>query len=164
MFGYGTVSWLVLGSILMQRLFTQPALPTPLIPTMAIELAPSVVAGTAWFAINGSQLDGIAYLLAGYGILMVMMQIRLVPAYRRVPFGPGAWAYGFSYAAAVTVTVRWLAAADVGQQVALTYFLLIAITLAIGVLCLKTLRGLARHTYLPRTAVNKDVRVRTAAG
>ena len=50
MFGYGMVCWLVLGSILLLRLFTQPSLPTPLIPTMAIELAPPVVAGSAWFA------------------------------------------------------------------------------------------------------------------
>ncbi len=152
MFGYGTVSWLVLGSILMLRLFTQPALPTPLIPTMAIELAPPVVAGTAWFAINGNELDGIAHLLAGYGILMVMMQIRLVPAYRRVPFGPGAWAYGFSYAAAVTVAIRWLAAAQLEQQGALTFALLALITLPFGVLLLLTVRGLARSTYLPRVA------------
>ena len=152
MFGYGTVSWLVLGSILMLRLFTQPALPTPLLPTMAIELAPPVVAGTAWFAINGNEPDGIAYLLAGYGILMVMMQLRLIPAYRRVSFGPGGWAYGFSYAAAVTVTIRWLEAADVRQQVALTYALLALITVPIGLLVVLTVRGLVRRTYLPRAA------------
>ena len=94
---------------------------------------------------------------------MVMMQIRLVPAYRRVPFGPGAWAYGFSYAAAVTVTVRWLAAADVGQQVALTYF-----SSHRDHPCHRCAlrqnppRSGSEHVLL--TAVNKDVRVRTAAG
>jgi tellurite resistance protein len=152
MFGYGAVSWLVLGSILMLRLFTQPALSTPLIPTMAIELAPPVVAGSAWFAMNGNRPDAIAYLLAGYGILMVAMQVRLIPAYRRVPFGPGAWAYAFSYAAAVTVAVRWLAAVEVDQQVAVTYTLLAAITLAIGLLSSMTIRRLVRRSYLPRAA------------
>ncbi len=150
MFGYGTVCWMVLGSILLLRLFTQPALPTPLLPTMAIELAPPVVAGSAWFTINGNVPDAISFLLAGYGILMLMVQFRLYPVYRRVPFGPGAWAYGFSYAAAATVAVRWLAAAQVGQQLALTYALLAVITLAIGLLFLLTIRGLVRRTYLPR--------------
>jgi len=152
MLGYGTVCWLVLGSILLLRLFTQPALPTPLLPTMAIELAPPVVAGSAWFAINGNQPDAIAFLLAGYGVLMLMVQVRLVPAYRRVPFGPGTWAYAFSYAAAITVTIRWLAAAQVDQQVVLTYALLAVITVAIGMLGLRTIRGLAQRNYLPRAA------------
>jgi tellurite resistance protein len=132
------------------RLFTQPALPTPLIPKMAIELAPPVVAGSTWFTINGNQPDAIAFLLAGYGLLMVMVQIRLVPAYRRVPFGPGSWAYAFSYAAAVTVTIRWLAAAQVDQQVAAIYVLLAVTTLAMGVLCLLTIRSLVGGSYLPR--------------
>jgi tellurite resistance protein len=152
MLGYGTVCWLVLGSILLLRLFTQPALPTPLLPTMAIELAPPVVAGNAWFAINGNRPDSVAFFLAGYGVLMLMVQLRLVPAYRQVPFGPGAWAYSFSYAAAVAVTIRWLAAAQVDQQLTLTYTLLAAITLAIGMLGLATIRSLARRSYLPRVA------------
>ncbi len=152
MMGYGTVCWLVLGSILLLRLFTQPALPTPLLPTMAIELAPPVVAGNAWFTINGHRPDAIAFALAGYAILMVMVQIRLFPAYRRAPFGPGSWAYAFSYAAAFTIAINWLAAEQVGQQAMLTYALLLPITVAIGVLALLTIRGLARNTYLPRAA------------
>lgn len=154
MFGYGTVCWLVLGSILLLRLFTQPPLPTPLLPTMAIELAPPVVAGSAWFAINGNRPDSVALLLAGYGVLMLMVQLRLLPAYRRVPLGPGTWAYAFSYAAAVTVTVRWLAAAQVGQRFVMTCILLALITLAIGLLCLATIRSLVQRSYLPRVVAN----------
>jgi tellurite resistance protein len=150
MFGYGAVCWLVLGSILLLRLFTQPALPTPLLPTMAIELAPPVVAGSAWFVINDHRPDSIAFALAGYGILMALVQFRLIPAFRRVPFGPGAWAFSFSYAAAFTLAIHWLAALQVDQQVPLTYALLTLITLAIGVLSLATIRGLAHNTYLPR--------------
>lgn len=66
--GYGVVCWLTLGSIILARLFTRAALPTPLVPTLAIELAPPVVAGTAWFAINGNRPDTVAYLLAGYAV------------------------------------------------------------------------------------------------
>ena len=89
MFGYGTVSWLVLGSILLQRMFTQPRLAGPLLPTMAIQMAPPVVAGTAWFQLNGGQIDTVALVLSGYAVLMVMVQLRLVPMFRTAPFGPG---------------------------------------------------------------------------
>ena len=89
MFGYGAVCWIVLGSIILTRLFTAPALPVPLRTTLAIELAPSVVAGLAWFRINGGRVDAVALGPAGYALLMAMVQVRLVPLYRPLPFGPG---------------------------------------------------------------------------
>jgi tellurite resistance protein len=152
MFGYGAICWLVLGSILLQRLFTQPALPTPLLPTMAIELAPSVVGGAAWFAINGGRADGVALGLAGYAFLMVMVQIRLIPAYRTVPFGIGWWAFAFSYASAFAIGIRWLAIEHAPGQRAWTYTLLAVVTVAMTVLIVRTVIAMTRHTFLPHPA------------
>ena len=45
LFGYGVVCWLVLGSILLLRLFTEAPLPVPLRATMAIEVAPPATYG-----------------------------------------------------------------------------------------------------------------------
>jgi tellurite resistance protein len=154
MFGYGMICWLVLGSIMLTRLFTQPALPVPLLPTIAIELAPPVVAGNAWFLINGGRADTIAWVLAGYAVLMVMVQLRLVEVYRRVPFALGWWSYSFSYAAAFTVTVRWLAVEQVPGQRPLTYLLLAVLTAALTALLVPTVVKLARGTLLPRPAAS----------
>ena len=55
---------MLLGSIIAQRLYVVPALPPPLLPTIAIELAPPVVAGNSWFAINGGRVDTPAAILA----------------------------------------------------------------------------------------------------
>jgi tellurite resistance protein len=151
MFGYGMICWLVLGSVILLRLFTQPALPTPLIPTISIEVAPPVVAGAAWFQINGFQPDALALGLAGYAVLMVLVQVRLIPVYRRVPFGPGWWAFSFSYAAAIAVAIRWLAAEQVPLQRGLTYALLAVVTAGMGALVLTTVRHLMRGTFFPRT-------------
>lgn len=150
MFGYGVFCWVILGSIILVRLFTQPALPRPLIPTLAIELAPPVVAGSAWFEINGTRPDTAAYLLAGYAVLMVLVQLRLIPLYAKVPFAAGAWAFGFSYIAAFTVGVRWLAAADVDGRRPLTYCLVGIVTVGMTVLSARTIAGLVRGTFLPR--------------
>ncbi|MER7245753.1 hypothetical protein [Kribbella sp. NPDC000426] len=68
-FGYGLICWLLLGSILLLRLFTQPSLPVPLAPTLAIEVAPPAVAGIAWFGLNGGRTDPVALGLAGYAAL-----------------------------------------------------------------------------------------------
>ncbi|MEU3509204.1 TDT family transporter [Streptomyces longwoodensis] len=150
MFGYGLVCWLVLGSIILVRLFTQPMLPPPLLPTIAIEVAPPVVAGNAWFAINGDQLDLGAQILGGYALLMILVQITLIGVYRRAPFGPGYWAFAFSYAAVVTDGLHWLDIEGVRGRKPLTYLLLAIATLALAALAVRTLLGLRRRTFLPR--------------
>ena len=150
LFGYGAVCWLVLGSIILLRLFTRPLLPTPLIPTLAIELAPPVVAGNTWFAINGNRPDTLAYVLAGYAVLMVLVQLRLIQLFVKVPFVAGVWAFGFSYAAVVPVSIRWLVTEQVEARQSLTYGLLAVVTLALVALVVRTAVGLAHGTFLPR--------------
>ncbi|CAG6399006.1 Tellurite resistance protein [Actinacidiphila cocklensis] len=150
MFGYGLVSWLVLGSIILVRLFTQPMLAPPLVPTIAIEVAPPVVAGNAWFAINGGHLDRGAELLAGYAVLMALVQISMASTYLRAPFGIGHWAFAFSYAAAVTNGLLWLEVEHVSGRRPLTYALLAVATCAWAALAARTLLGLSRRTFLLR--------------
>ncbi|HEX8488731.1 MAG TPA: hypothetical protein VF642_09330, partial [Propionibacteriaceae bacterium] len=147
LFGYGAVCWLVLGSIILVRLFTRPLPPNPLIPTLAIELAPPVVAGNAWFAINGNRPDTIAYVLAGYAVLMVLVQLRLIELYVRVPFVAGVWAFGFSFAAAVPVSIRWLLAVQVEAVRPLTYGMLAVVTLGLLALMVRTVVGLVQGSF-----------------
>ncbi|MFE2823432.1 TDT family transporter [Streptomyces sp. NPDC059271] len=150
MFGYGLVCWFVLGSILLLRLFTQPRLAPPLLPTMAIELAPPVVAGNVWFAMNGGRADLVATVFAGYAILMALVQVSLIPLYRTAPFGPPYWAFAFTYAAAVAVAIRWLAADDVVGRTGITYALLAVGSLAFAVLGARSVLALKNGTFLLR--------------
>ena len=148
LFGFGVISWVLLGGILLHHLVGQQRLPAPLIPTMAILLAPPVVAGNAWFAINGGRVDGIALGLAGYALLMAIVQVSLIPAYRRAPFGPGWWSYSFPYAAATGNLIAWLAAEHAPQRDTCTYLLLAVITAFIGFLTARTALALVRGTFL----------------
>jgi len=148
--GYGLISWLILASIVLVRLFTQPMLPPPLLPTIAIEVAPPVVAGNAWFAINGGRLDLLAELLGGYAALMALVQVSMFTTYRKAPFGPGHWAFAFSYAAAFTNGVSWLAVEHVRHREPLTYVLLAVASCAWAALAARTVLGLVRGTLLPR--------------
>jgi tellurite resistance protein len=151
MFGYATVSWLLLGSILLTRLFTAPLLPAPLLPTMAIQVAPPVVAGTAWFAINGGRVDTVALGLAGYAALMVLVQGPLASAYRRAPFGPGWWSFAFSYAAVFVDALHWLHAEHASHATAWSGVLLAVPSLAIALLVTRTAAATAQGTFLPAT-------------
>jgi tellurite resistance protein len=154
MFGYGAVSWLIIGSILLQRLFTGPQLPVNLLPTLAIQVAPPVIAGVAWFAINGGRVDGIALGLSGYAGLMVLTQVRLLPLYRTVPFGLSWWAFAFSYAAIFVEAIRWLAAEHVEHGQAWCYVLLAVPSAASLVLVVRSLRAIHVGTFLPYSFSN----------
>ena len=60
-FGVGIVFWLMLGSLVLNRLMVVKMLPAALVPTLAIELAPPALGGTAYFALHGTARDAVAY-------------------------------------------------------------------------------------------------------
>ncbi|HEY4701284.1 MAG TPA: hypothetical protein VIH64_05305, partial [Streptosporangiaceae bacterium] len=107
-FGIGVISWILLGSTILNRLFTRPALPSALVSTMAIELGIPAVAGSAYFALAGQTVNFVACMLGGYAVLMALVQLRLIPIYRRLPFTPGASSFTFAYAAAAADALGWL--------------------------------------------------------
>jgi tellurite resistance protein len=108
LFGIGVISWVVLSSVIFNRLFTRPALPSALVPTMAIELGIPAVAGLAYFAVAGRTVNFVSCALGGYAVLMALVQVRLIPVYRRLSFTPGFWSFSFAYAAAAADALGWL--------------------------------------------------------
>jgi tellurite resistance protein len=148
-FGVGLICWFLLGSLVLNRLFLQPRLPAPLIPTMAIEVAPPVVAGIAYAALSGGRTDAFAYALGGYAVLMVLVQLRLVPIYAGLHFGPSFWSFTFSYAAVVTDGLHWLDERRPPGAVALAAVGLGLITAFISAIAARTVVALARRQFLP---------------
>jgi tellurite resistance protein len=108
-FGTGVICWILFASTILHRLFTRPALPGALVPTMAIEFGIAGVAGSAYFAVAGRTVSFMASALGGYAVLMALVQVRLIPVYRRLSFTPGFWSFAFSYAAAAADALVWVA-------------------------------------------------------
>lgn len=152
MFGLGTVCWVVLGSIILGRLLFRPMLPAALQPTLAIEVAPAAVASLAWFEINGGRVDIVAAFLAGYGLLMVIAQLRLLPAFLRLPFMASTWAFTFSWSAVATVALIWLQEGHVAGYRVWQYLVLAAITLLVGGIAVRTVVAITRGRLLPHPA------------
>ncbi len=150
MFGLGLICWIVLGSIILGRLLFRPMLPPALQPTLAIEVAPAAVASAAWFGIHGARVDAVAAALAGYGVLMVVAQLRLAPAYRRLPFMPSTWAFTFSWAAVAGVTLVWLQATHVTGYRVWQYLVLTLITALVAAIAARTMLALGRGQLLPQ--------------
>jgi len=80
---------------------------------------------------------------------MALVQVRLIPLYRRIPFGPPWWAFSFPYAAVVGYAIQWITAEHMGGTTALTWSLLIITTTAFSALLIRTGRALATRQFLP---------------
>jgi tellurite resistance protein len=149
LFGLGLLSWITLGSIILGRLILGPALPAALTPTIAIMVAPAAVATYAWFVIDGHRVDTVVRLLAGYGLLMVIAQVRLLPAYLRLSFMPSFWAFTFSWAAVAFAGMFWLGVTHPTGWRAESYVALGLISAFIGAIALRTGVALRRGELLP---------------
>ncbi|MBE1589313.1 hypothetical protein ACFPOI_35940 [Nonomuraea angiospora] len=132
------------------RLMFRPRLPAPLLPTLAIEIAPPALAGLAYLVITHDRFDAVALVFGGFTALAVIVQLRLIPVYRRLAFGPAFWSFAFPYAAVATFALHWI---KYGRPVGYTvwaWVVLLAITAFIAVLVAKTTAALARRRFLPQ--------------
>jgi tellurite resistance protein len=137
-FAVGILFWVVIFVLLLGRLATRPELPPALTPTLAIIVAPPAVAGTAWFAITGARVGPIDYALAGVTVVMVLMQLFLVPRYRKLGFSLGFWSFTFPFAAVGGYGIEWLELErPVGWQV-IVVAIVAGITVLVGTIGVKS--------------------------
>jgi tellurite resistance protein len=148
-FGIGVICWLTLGSMMINRLFFLKMLPPPLIPTLAIEVAPPAVAGGAYFSLHGMTPDALAYGLGGYAVLMVLVQVRLLPLYVKLAFTPGFWAFSFSWTAVAELALFWLRIEHPTGEVLLAGLVAGAVSLLIAAITARSLLALARGQLVP---------------
>jgi tellurite resistance protein len=151
-FGIGIISWLLLGSTVLNRVFFRPALPAALVPTLAIETAPPAVAGVAYLALSHGRIDLIAYSLGGYAILMAVMQLRLVPLYVRLRFSLSTWSFTFSYAIAAVFALEWISLTKAAGGAAYAAIVVALITVLIGGIGARTVVAIMRRQLLPAAA------------
>jgi tellurite resistance protein len=162
-FGIGMLCWLLLGSLILNRLLLVKPLAPLLQPTLAIELAPPAVAGSAYFLLHGSVPTAFAYALAGYTVLMVLVQLRLLPLYVRLKFNPGFWSFTFSWSAVAAIALRWLAVEAPGGQTLYASLVAGAISLLVAAVAARSLLAVARGELLPPSAAAPAVTVRAPA-
>lgn len=151
-FGVGLFFWLVIGTVVTNRLFTGPALPATIRPTLAVLLSAPAAAGIAWFAIAGSTAHLVATLLAGVAAVMATVHLALLPDYRALPFTPNSWAFTFSVAASVNLTVRWLRLESPTYWTAWAWSLTALATVFVAAATLLDRLRQTRHALVPAVA------------
>ena len=148
-FGVGFAAWVLISSVALNRMFFRPRLPPGLIPTMAIELAPAAVAGNAYFLIHPGAPDLLLLGLSGYGAIMVVAQIRLLPLYRTLSFSAGFWSFTFPPANMALFALRWIELKHPAGGSAYAWVLVAAVTVLVGAIAARTIVAVAHRQLLP---------------
>jgi tellurite resistance protein len=136
-FGVGVFFFVVLGAIIIGRLIGGSPLAPPLRPSIAILLAAPSTGGLALFVDSAGVTNDLQLGFAGVVVVMFVVQLMLIPYYRRVPFGLAYWNFTFPVAAATNYTVRWLHAgsavvADVATWTLLGVATVFILAIAVG--------------------------------
>ena len=98
-FGAGVLSWMSLEAAILGRLRTETAVDPKVRGIIGIQLAPAFVGCSAYFGINGGQVDMVALMLIGYGTLQLLFLLRLLPWVLEGGFTMSLWGFSFGLAA-----------------------------------------------------------------
>jgi tellurite resistance protein len=150
-FGVGMISWLLVASIVLNRLFIRPNLPPALTPVLALEAGPPMVAGVAYHLLHGGSVDTFAAALGGYAFLMLVLQLRLAPIYARLSFSPGFWSFTFPAAAVGLNGIVWLQTTRPAGFVAYTAIGVGLVTFVVVSIAVRSLLAMSRHQFFPPT-------------
>lgn len=110
-FSVGLVFWLVLLTLVMNRLIFHDPLPGRLLPTLVILIAPPAVACLAWLQLNGGELDAFARMLYYAAIAFAAIVAVQAAGFTRLPFALSWWALSFPVAALTIATFTYAALA-----------------------------------------------------
>ncbi|MFC9765932.1 potassium-tellurite ethidium and proflavin transporter [Rhodococcus jostii] len=145
-FAIGLFFWVVISMLLFLRLALRPTMPTPLVPTLAIMIAPPAVGAAAWLTISNGQPDALSVALTAITAFMVMVQAPLLRRYRALPFSHGFWSFTFPVASVVALAITWLHLVQPHAWQAITTGLLGAVTILVVLIAIKSLRLLHKNS------------------
>ena len=97
-FSAGLLFWIVLLTLVMNRLIFHEPLPSRLMPTLVILIAPPAVAFVAWVQLTGS-VDAFARILINIAYVFALIVLTQAPRFFRLPFALSWWALTFPVAA-----------------------------------------------------------------
>jgi tellurite resistance protein len=157
-FAVGIFFWLVISVFFFLRLALRPAMPAPLVPTLAIMIAPPAGASAAWLTISGGRPDHVFGGLTAMTAFMVLIQVMLLPRYRALPFSLGFWSFTFPVASVAALAITWLHLLQPFAWQAITIGVLAAVTILVVSIATKSILLLIATTRAARRQGPKAIR------
>lgn len=150
-FSAGMIFWVVLLTLVFNRLVFHDPLPGRLQPTLVIMVAPPAVAFIAWLrltAVPGAEAHGVdpfGHILLSLGYVFALIVAVQIPRILRLPFAMSFWALSFPLAALTIASFLYAEMTGSAFHTRLATALLIGLAVLIGGLLARTLLGIARH-------------------
>jgi len=105
-FSGGLLFWIVLLTLVMNRLTFHDPLPSRLQPTLVILIAPPAVGFISWFRLNG-EIDHLAMFFLNAAYIFALIVATQLPRILRLPFALSFWALSFPVAALTIATLLY---------------------------------------------------------
>lgn len=143
-FSGGLVFWIVLLTLVMNRLMFHDPLPGRMVPTLMILVAPPAVSFIAWLKLTG-EVGAFGHILLSAAYVFALIVVTQAPKFARMPFALSWWALSFPLAALALASFAYATAAGSEPHRLIGAGVLGLLGLVVCGLLLRTLLGIWRH-------------------
>lgn len=141
-FSIGILYWLILKTLIFNRILFHDPLPEKLLPTLFILIAPPAVGFLSYLKLNHDQLDAFARILFYSAAFLVLLLMTHFFRFSRIRFFMSWWAYSFPLAAFTIATQTMFLRTGNPLFMQLSYLMLAIVSAVVSLLLYKTVRGI----------------------
>ena len=142
-FSGGILFWIIMLTLVMNRLIFHTPLPGKMLPTLVIMIAPPAVGFLSYLQLNG-DIDTFARILLNLGYVFALIVLTQIPRIVKLPFAMPFWALSFPVASLTIASFRYGALAKSQAHETIGVFLLAVLVAVIAVLTLRTFLAILR--------------------
>lgn len=142
-FSGGLMFWVILLTLVAQRLMFHDPMPGKMVPTLMILVAPPAVAFVAWLNLTG-EVGPFGHILLSLGYVFAAVVITQLAKFRRIPFALSWWALSFPIAALTVASFAYAGEAGSAAHKTIGTVLLVVLLTAITGLVARTTLAVLR--------------------
>ena len=143
-FSIGMVFWIVLFTIIFNRVLFHQPLPGKLLPTLFILIAPPAVGFLSYTTLTG-EIDAFARVLYYIALFLTILLLTQLDYFKRLQFFLSWWAYSFPLAAITIATLKMYHVTGISGFYYMSWGFLALISLIVIYLLVRTTRAISCH-------------------
>ncbi len=149
-FSGGLVFWVVLLTLVVNRLMFHDPMPGKLLPTLVILVAPPAVGFLAYLELAGGMqegLDGFAQFLMSVAFVFALLVLIQAPKFRGLPFALPWWALSFPVAGLSSAAFQFALRTESLAHVWIGVIALIVLSFIVGTLLFLTVKAFLKGAF-----------------
>ena len=144
-FSGGLIFWIILLTLVMNRLMFHDPMPGKMVPTLMILVAPPAVAFSAWLQLSG-EVGAFGHFLLSAAYVFALLVTTQAAKLRRLPFALSWWALSFPIAALAIASFGYAHKAGSEPHRWIGEGLLVLLIIVVGLLVMRTAMAIRAGT------------------